>query len=764
MINISTKNVPETIKKWANGAVFVVHLNDDGTISHKEPHFIDEPPRDEHGAEQRCSVSDPSTLRLVGTILDTVERRNALLKGSEPWRFAPACVPPYSTTIIDLDNKKKPGTKAFNAINQHIDKIKQLAMDIGLYCELSISGNGLHIFAPSTFPLSGVYKHSDGLHVDFLNSKRFVILSGCGMGSADRLTHQPTPEQLQQLADEITSGNPTHEAHKPEATADDVQLLPREKAPIKTAADLYAALTPCERMIAEGGTAAAPHTQEFKHVNDTSLLLSRVLFSAFKQCYCLPVVAELVATYPGFKQEHQSESRKKMNPTSYDAWVRHHLPRSVLREMAKKGLTHYVEVKGLAQQMQEIEAQMEANKQRVIALANRVKRFDPKAPGAPAPYIIEDVFPVGVTVIFGAPGSLKTFVCVHVLGLIAVGSMYFGIKRVKGGLAVFVMAEAPDTIPPRFAAWNEKHNGGNDLSRLFLIEDSPDFCQRKNLDELAANLREIEKETGEKIRAVCIDTLTDTYSGNQNDISEMATYITGFKQVIAKPFQCSVIITHHEGKDKSKGPRGASTIEGSADAMYACSCEEDHTGKPLSVTLTGKKDKSGRKKVFTFPVDVVPLPENYLPPDDEDEYTTIKDPAIEALRGDTKADNRFTIVLQAMNLEAIPQGVNTGDPVTIAINKAGVGDKPLTNIADIILTYLKQAGFKQMVTAEDMRSGLADFIYNQNQGKGASLVNDEKLLIKRLKSLAEVGRLERFEGGDSLLYGLPGTPIRKANK
>jgi len=64
---------------------------------------------------------------------------------------------------------------------------------------------------------------------------------------------------------------------------------------------------------------------------------------------------------------------------------------------------------------------------------------------------------------------------------------------------------------------------------------------------------------------VVIDTLSRCSGGaDENSNTEMARVIAAADQVQQR-FHCTVLIVHHAGKDRERGPRGASSLIGNTE-------------------------------------------------------------------------------------------------------------------------------------------------------------------------------------------------------
>ena len=64
---------------------------------------------------------------------------------------------------------------------------------------------------------------------------------------------------------------------------------------------------------------------------------------------------------------------------------------------------------------------------------------------------------------------------------------------------------------------------------------------------------------------VIIDTLSQTFSGDENSSSDIGTYLRMINSEIRASFNCTVIVIHHTGHSAAERPRGSSAITANLD-------------------------------------------------------------------------------------------------------------------------------------------------------------------------------------------------------
>lgn len=196
----------------------------------------------------------------------------------------------------------------------------------------------------------------------------------------------------------------------------------------------------------------------------------------------------------------------------------------------------------------------------------------------PPSWLVRNLLPThGLAVVYGAPGSGKSFLVLDLAAAIARGIPWAG-QRVKAGPVVYIGLEG--RIGPRIAAYAHAHRvGAVELAHLHIIE-------RQALSLIAETRGKLETDADAlvtDIRAAGIDNaalvIIDTLNrampgGNENASEDMGRAIKAAGK-IANGLDCLVLVVHHSGKDSGRGARGHSSLLGAADAELEVAKEPD---------------------------------------------------------------------------------------------------------------------------------------------------------------------------------------------
>jgi len=154
------------------------------------------------------------------------------------------------------------------------------------------------------------------------------------------------------------------------------------------------------------------------------------------------------------------------------------------------------------------------------------------------------------TIIYGAGGSYKSTLALHLAICLQNGLPFHNKKTIKGSV-LYVCLEGIFDIAPRYAAYKLEHGEPEDKPKFssgpFVFGNQTHFEELINI---------IWKE-GEEIDYLIIDTLSLAVEG---DISSGSTppMVTRELRRLSDKFECTPIVIAHTGKDKKRGIKGAS--------------------------------------------------------------------------------------------------------------------------------------------------------------------------------------------------------------
>lgn len=190
----------------------------------------------------------------------------------------------------------------------------------------------------------------------------------------------------------------------------------------------------------------------------------------------------------------------------------------------------------------------------------------------------------GLGFIYGASGTFKSF-----LALDYALHRTYGIKwmnrKTKQADVVYIAAEGGAGLMRRIKAWHR--------DRGMMWQDCPlkVVIIPLTLRTESTMLREAILEVGAKPGDVIVDTMSQTFTGNENSNDEVADWMRTVGLELRDALQCNVMIVHHSGHSATERPRGASAILANADYCLGVFRDE----KQMLVTVVFDKIKDSER-------------------------------------------------------------------------------------------------------------------------------------------------------------------------
>ena len=179
-------------------------------------------------------------------------------------------------------------------------------------------------------------------------------------------------------------------------------------------------------------------------------------------------------------------------------------------------------------------------------------------------WLIPEVLPRdGLALVYGESGSYKSFLVMDWSFCLATGTPWLG-RRVAHGPVAYIAAEGGYGIGKRVNAWLVHHQRFfrnmqelNQQVPVCMYEGSIILQESSDVAQLVTALQE---DFTEPPVLVVIDTLSRCSPGADEVSNTDMARVLASADSIRQLFHCTVLIVHHEGKDKERGPRGASAL------------------------------------------------------------------------------------------------------------------------------------------------------------------------------------------------------------
>lgn len=190
----------------------------------------------------------------------------------------------------------------------------------------------------------------------------------------------------------------------------------------------------------------------------------------------------------------------------------------------------------------------------------------------------------GLGFVFGANQTFKSFVVLDYAMHRCYGMNWMG-RRTKKATPVYLAAEGGAGLMRRIQAWHQAR--GMDWRKCPMRVVIVPLTLRTQ----AGTLRKAIEATGVQPGDVIVDTMSQTFTGEENSNNDVADFLRVLGSELRDALGVSVLIVHHTGHTATERPRGASAIVDNAD--FAIGVFRD--GKELLTTLEFVKVKDGER-------------------------------------------------------------------------------------------------------------------------------------------------------------------------
>lgn len=203
----------------------------------------------------------------------------------------------------------------------------------------------------------------------------------------------------------------------------------------------------------------------------------------------------------------------------------------------------------------------------------------------PPAWLIPNFLPAGAyAILFGAPGTFKTFIALDIALSIAVGWPINPTWPEIGaaGPVLYCLGEGRPEMAKRVAAWEQTHFGGDHVPGFFLGDPVPGIGEdaKPFIDGALAM-----SPNGYKL--VVIDTVGRSMQGQNENAQEHASRYTALMETIHRELSATSLSIGHTGHEEKARMRGSVVFNADADTAIRA----DHAGSyEIELTMTKQKD------------------------------------------------------------------------------------------------------------------------------------------------------------------------------
>ena len=206
----------------------------------------------------------------------------------------------------------------------------------------------------------------------------------------------------------------------------------------------------------------------------------------------------------------------------------------------------------------------------------------------PPGWLIKNLIPQeSYVMMFGAPGTFKTFLAIDIAMSIATG---IGFDKttcwpdvMESGPVLFAAGEGRSNFNSRIQAWEKIHFHGQEVDNFRLMDPVPRITE-----DLDAFIEAALQASPGGYKLTVIDTVGRAMQGSNENSQEHASAFTQLVEQIKYSLGGSVLCLHHSGLSETNRARGSSVFFGDVDTML----KVDRPSKQelVQVSMTKQKD------------------------------------------------------------------------------------------------------------------------------------------------------------------------------
>jgi KaiC/GvpD/RAD55 family RecA-like ATPase len=198
-------------------------------------------------------------------------------------------------------------------------------------------------------------------------------------------------------------------------------------------------------------------------------------------------------------------------------------------------------------------------------------------------WLIKGVMPAeSIGLLFGGSGTFKSFIALDAALHVAHGLPWMG-RKTKQGPVLYIAAEGGSGLWPRIDAWHRARRMRWTGLPMYVVPAAV------SLSTEAWRVVDAAQAQGVTPSMVVVDTLSQTFSGEENSANEVALYLRELGTRFRALWGCTVLVIHHSGHQATERPRGSSALRANVDFMLGVQRDE----KELLATLSCQKQKDG---------------------------------------------------------------------------------------------------------------------------------------------------------------------------
>lgn len=183
-----------------------------------------------------------------------------------------------------------------------------------------------------------------------------------------------------------------------------------------------------------------------------------------------------------------------------------------------------------------------------------------------------------LSVVYGPPGSYKSFVVLDWMCHIALGKPWQG-REVKKCRVIYLAAEGIRGYRRRISAWCHHFERKPEELEAFLsfIPIAVPLHNAAEVGDFIEAIQDAKNEYDDDLQTIIVlDTLFQCAAGqNINAPETMTSLVSAAQRIKIETEATHILIVHHSGKDRERGMSGNLALKGSTDLSYMIEADKD---------------------------------------------------------------------------------------------------------------------------------------------------------------------------------------------
>lgn len=202
----------------------------------------------------------------------------------------------------------------------------------------------------------------------------------------------------------------------------------------------------------------------------------------------------------------------------------------------------------------------------------------------PPDWLVHEMLPAGgISLMFGPPGSYKSFLALQLaLGVACCGQE-----------VVYIGAEGGRGLEVRASAWKLANEVEGQLP-IHIVREMPWASDGEMVEQFITAV----KSAGVKPGLVVVDTAARMMVGlDENNAKDAGLFVAAL-EALQRALGCAILVIHHTGKDVGRGARGSNALIGAVDA--AVEVQANKETRAVAIWCRRQKDAPERETPWTY--------------------------------------------------------------------------------------------------------------------------------------------------------------------